>query len=155
MSARGSGCRGRIETGIDGGKGTELVGWQVGVILMLLLVLQIVGGWFALRMWRFFKVLVDVHAAIVCDLKVAGFLGFATLLRIEQDNDKGPNDCDDAETIVRQIANMARDLCVNSGIDGRRYKLDDLSRVSYRLLEGRRKNGVANHRANSEQRGGE
>lgn len=106
-------------------------------MLMLILVLQIVGGWFALRMWRFFRVLVDVHASVVCDAKVFGYLVFSTLLAIAQDNDKGEAESDDPETIVHQIQHMTRDMCVNTDIDPRRYVLSDMARLAFRMLRSR------------------
>jgi len=108
-------------------------------ILMLLLVLQIVGGLFALKMWKWFRVLVDVHASLACDAKTWAFVAFAAVLRIEQDNDKGTSNHDDVHTIVTHIGNMATDMCVNATIDARRYALDDMARVMFRLFRHRSK----------------
>jgi len=110
---------------------------MIGVILGLLIVLQIVAAVFGLRMWKFIRVLVDVHASVACDLKVGMFLVFATALKIEQDNDKCESEHDDWETLLSHIVHATTDMCANAGIDGRKYVLSDMARVMMRQMKAR------------------
>lgn len=107
---------------------------RVLAVLGVVLLLQGIGAVVTVKVFRLFRVLVDVHASLACDVKVGGFTVLATLVKMGERNGAGSESVEDPVTARKRIEHMVADMCVNCGIDSRRYALPELVGVAWEAL---------------------